>query len=63
VTGVVGDVRVNQGDNVSQGVLLAVQAASKMETQIAAPVTGRVKTIAHKGVALSAGDVLAEIEY
>ncbi|KAH7926396.1 hypothetical protein BV22DRAFT_1128189 [Leucogyrophana mollusca] len=62
VTGVVGEVRVGKGDDVSQGVLLAIQAAAKTEAQVTSPVTGRVKTIAGKGAALAAGDVLAEIE-
>jgi len=63
VTGVVGDVNVNEGDSVRQGGVLAMQTAGKTETQVSAPLAGRVRNIARKGVALKEGDILAEIEY
>jgi biotin carboxyl carrier protein len=33
------------------------------ETQVSAPLAGRVRNITRKGVALKEGDILAEIEY
>lgn len=63
VTGTLNDVKVTEGDAVSQGSLLGVQTMIKTRTQVTAPVAGRVKTIIKEGTSLEEGDILAEIEY
>jgi len=63
VSGTVANVKVSAGDTVSQGGLLAIQSMVKTQTQVPAPIGGRVKTIAQEGASLAEGDTLAEIEY
>lgn len=61
--GVVLDVRVQQGAEVKAGDPLLVLSAMKMETVVAAPVSGRVKAIhAAVGDNMLGGDLLVEID-
>jgi biotin carboxyl carrier protein len=79
VSGVVDDVRVTEGENIIRGGLLIVQTASKVsfvdhipawrptrfqtETQVSAPIAGKIKHVAKRGDTLKEGDILAQIEY
>lgn len=63
VSGVVQEVRVGEGEDVSQDMLLLVQGSSKTETQVSSPVAGKVKYVAKTGNSLEKGELLAEIEY
>ncbi|GBG25673.1 Pyruvate carboxylase [Hondaea fermentalgiana] len=61
--GVVLDVRVKQGEIVKAGTPLLVLSAMKMETVVAAPVSGRVKAIhTNVGDNMLGGDLLVEID-
>ncbi|MNT35795.1 Methylmalonyl-CoA carboxyltransferase 1.3S subunit [compost metagenome] len=53
--------KVEDGDTVSQGDLLAVMEAMKMETQIVAPKAGKVRLIVKEGDYLQAGAALLDI--
>lgn len=60
--GLVVDVKVSAGQQVSSGELLLVLEAMKMENQIVAPVAGTVKQVyVSKGATVNAGDVLVVI--
>lgn len=61
--GVVVEVRVAEGDDVTKGDALVVLSAMKMETIVAAPASGRVKRIvASVKDSMDAGDLLIEID-
>ena len=61
--GVVLAVKVSQGDKVTLGDPLVVLSAMKMETVVAAPVSGIVKTLhVSAGNQLTAGDLIVEID-
>lgn len=56
-------VKVKEGDKVSQGQVLLITEAMKMETAIQAPKAGTVKAIhAKKEVAVKAGELLVELD-
>ncbi len=60
--GLVVDVKVSPGQQVSQGELLVILEAMKMENQIVAPVAGTVRQVyVTKGATVNAGDVLVVI--
>ena len=57
--GTVIDIKVNVGDTVESGQLVAVLEAMKMETEILAPHAGTVTSInTEKGAALNLGDAI-----
>jgi len=57
------DVLVKEGDEVKAGQALLVTEAMKMETEVPAPVSGKVKAVhVAKGDRVNPGDVLIEIE-
>ncbi|WP_024873392.1 sodium-extruding oxaloacetate decarboxylase subunit alpha [Tolumonas lignilytica] len=57
------DVLVKEGDSVKAGQPLLVTEAMKMETEIMAPISGKVKAVhVAKGDRVNPGDVLIEIE-
>jgi pyruvate carboxylase subunit B len=61
--GVIVDVLVKEGVKVTAGDPVLVTEAMKMETEIAAPITGMVKKIhAQKGDSVNPDEVLIEIE-
>ncbi len=61
--GTVLKVAVSQGDEVSEGDLICVIEAMKMENEITAHRSGRLSTLAvSEGASVSSGDVLAKIE-
>jgi pyruvate carboxylase len=61
--GVVLEVRVKQGEQVKAGTPLLVLSAMKMETVVAAPVSGKVTSIhAAVGDNMLGGDLLVEID-
>ena len=63
MTGRVIRVGVSQGDEVSEGDILLVVEAMKMENEIVAPVSGTVLKVAvAAGARVSEGDLLVEIE-
>jgi biotin carboxyl carrier protein len=63
MTGRVIRVDVSPGDAVSEGDILLIIEAMKMENEIVAPVSGVVKQVAvAAGARVSEGDLLAEIE-
>lgn len=63
MTGRVIRVDVSQGDSVSEGQILLIVEAMKMENEIVAPVAGAVKQVAvAAGARVSEGDLLVEIE-
>ena len=60
--GTVLDIKVNVGQNVNAGDVVAIIEAMKMENEIPSTVSGVVKSIvASKGAKVSAGDVIIEI--
>lgn len=61
--GTVLDVKVKVGDSVSNGDVLMILEAMKMENEIMAPTSGKVVSInANKGASVDGGDVLIVIE-
>ncbi|WIF95649.1 biotin/lipoyl-containing protein [Caminicella sporogenes] len=57
--GTILDIKVNEGDNVSNGQVLLILEAMKMENEIMAPIDGKVVSInVSKGASVNAGDVL-----
>jgi biotin carboxyl carrier protein len=61
--GTVLDIKVSEGDSVSNGQVLLILEAMKMENEIMAPADGTVKSInATKGASVNAGDVLIVVE-
>lgn len=61
VSGTLQSFKVNDGETVSKGDLLAVMEAMKMETQIVATKAGKVRLIVKEGDYLQAGAALLEI--
>ncbi|WP_425447842.1 biotin/lipoyl-containing protein [Dethiothermospora halolimnae] len=61
--GTILDVKVNEGDSVSEGQVLAILEAMKMENEIVAPRAGTVSAInAEKGASVNAGDPIISLE-
>lgn len=61
--GTVVDIKVSEGDTVSEGDVLLLLEAMKMENEIMAPRAGKVTAInTSKGASVSAGEVLISIE-
>ncbi len=61
--GTILDVKVNVGDTVSEGQVLMILEAMKMENDIVAPVAGKVAAInVKKGDSVNSNDVLASIQ-
>jgi len=57
--GTILDIKVNEGDTVSNGQVLLILEAMKMENEIMAPADGKVVSInVSKGASVNAGDVL-----
>ncbi|WP_432665474.1 biotin/lipoyl-containing protein [Wukongibacter baidiensis] len=60
--GTILDIKVNVGDTVSNGDVLLILEAMKMENEIMAPAGGKVVSVnATKGASVNAGDVLIVI--
>lgn len=60
--GTILDVKVKQGDTVSEGQVLMILEAMKMENEIMAPCSGTVASVnVSKGTAVSSGDLLCSI--
>ncbi|WP_432663318.1 biotin/lipoyl-containing protein [Wukongibacter baidiensis] len=60
--GTVLDIKVNVGDTVSNGDVLLILEAMKMENEIMAPAGGKIVSVnATKGASVNAGDVLIVI--
>ena len=56
-------IRVAEGDTVEKGQPLIILSAMKMEMVVAAPISGKVKSItAEKGQKMEGGDLLLDIE-
>ena len=63
IPGLILQIKVNVGDTVTAGQLVAVMEAMKMENDITSPVSGNVKEIpVQKGSDVSTGDVIMVIE-
>ncbi len=63
MTGRVISVNVKPGDHVTEGQILLIVEAMKMENEIAAPLAGTVKEVAvAAGARVSEGDLLLQIE-
>ena len=61
--GTILDVKVSEGQAVSQGDLLVILEAMKMENEIYAPADGTVdKIVAGKGSAVNSGDVIITLK-
>ena len=61
--GIVVDVLVNVGDSVQAGDPVLVTEAMKMETEIQAPIAGKIAAIhVQKGDAVNPDEALVEIE-
>ncbi|MFN6986043.1 MAG: acetyl-CoA carboxylase biotin carboxyl carrier protein subunit, partial [Rhizobium oryzihabitans] len=61
VSGTLQSFKIKDGETVSEGDLLAVMEAMKMETQIVATTAGKVRLIVKEGDYLQAGAALLEI--
>ncbi len=60
--GVLVDIRVNVGDNVTRGQVVAVLEAMKMETEILSDVDGKVTAVkASKGASINHDDLILTI--
>ena len=62
VSGTLQSFKIADGDTVSEGDLVAVMEAMKMETQVTAPKSGKVRIQAKEGDYLQAGDVVIVFE-
>lgn len=62
VSGTLQAFKVEDGASVSEGDLIAVMEAMKMETQITAPKSGKVRLRVKEGDYLQAGDIVAVFE-
>ena len=63
LVGTVVSIKINPGDSVSQGDVLLIIEAMKMENEIRAPKSGTIKELkVTKGEKVSSGDVLVKIE-
>ncbi|MBQ5317597.1 MAG: biotin/lipoyl-binding protein [Oscillospiraceae bacterium] len=61
--GTILDVKVNVGDTVTEGQVLMILEAMKMENDIVAPVAGKVASInVKKGDSVNSNDALASIQ-
>lgn len=61
--GTILDVKVNVGDTVTEGQVLMILEAMKMENDIVAPAAGKVAAInVKKGDSVNSSDVLASIQ-
>ena len=61
--GTILDIKVQNGEKVSKGQVLAILEAMKMENEIMSPVDGEVVSIqVAKGASVNAGDVLIAIQ-
>jgi biotin carboxyl carrier protein len=61
--GTILDIKVNAGDSVTKGQVLAILEAMKMENEIMAPRDGKVVSIqVSKGSSVNAGDVLLALQ-
>jgi methylmalonyl-CoA carboxyltransferase small subunit len=61
--GTVMSIKVVPGDSVEVNQVLVVMEAMKMETNIASPIAGKVKSVpATVGSAVKAGQILIELE-
>ncbi len=61
--GTILDIKVSEGDTVSQGQTLVILEAMKMENEIPSPVTGKISSIKiKKGDSVSTGDLLLTLE-
>jgi biotin carboxyl carrier protein len=57
------DIKVNIGDRVSEGDVLVLLEAMKMENEVTAPASGVIKSIAvQKGASVNTGDIMFVIE-
>ncbi|KAJ5726300.1 carbamoyl-phosphate synthase L chain ATP binding domain-containing protein [Penicillium malachiteum] len=63
ISGTLQAYKVANGTCVSEGDLVGVMEAMKMETQILAPKAGRILLVAKEGEYVQAGDVLLAFEY
>ena len=62
-TAIISEVRVKEGDAVSQGAVLLVTELMKMQHEILAPVAGTVTDIrAQVGMQMAAGDVILTLD-
>ncbi len=60
--GTVLDIKVNIGDDVEEGDVVAVLEAMKMENEISAPVSGKIKSVPiSKGANVDANDTIVII--
>lgn len=61
--GTILDIKVNEGDSVTEGQVIAVLEAMKMENEIMAPRSGKVSAVnAAKGASVNAGDPIISLE-
>jgi glutaconyl-CoA/methylmalonyl-CoA decarboxylase subunit gamma len=61
--GTILDIKVSEGDMVSQGQTLVILEAMKMENEIPSPVEGKISSIKiEKGDSVSTGDLLLTLE-
>lgn len=57
------DIKVNIGDRVSEGDVLVLLEAMKMENEVTAPASGVIKSInVQKGASVNTGDIMVVIE-
>ncbi len=62
MAGKILDIKVSEGDNVTQGDLLIILEAMKMENEISSPASGQIKSIkVSKNQTVDSGEVLLEI--
>lgn len=62
MTGTILDVKVNVGDSVSKGQVIAVLEALKMENDIVAPEDGKIASVnVKKGDSVNTGDTIASL--